>query len=142
MNINLILPDTDVTSIDHEQFMDYIGHERIELLEYASSDMCERVVVDCQVLYRIWSSDLSPLADTIFKLTIEYLLIFTDVPTLDAYFEFIAYTMDVDELTNEQKQTVVKLHEDAKKMLAEQIQGTCMPYHWLNNDRLLILKGK
>lgn len=143
--VNTKIMDTEVSGVDMMEYREYIGEARYELLMAYVNRQYQDIetwidVTECKSL---WDRLLKhKYSDELFKITIEYIIIFTvnNTCTTDSLKEYYEYIMeenliegDIPEMLNVYLASLGYLTKRLK------LNGTHLPVEWMN-DKLKVLE--
>jgi len=151
LTYNTVLNDPDVCGVDTEEFKEWLGPERITLLRNAlHGKVGNTVSIDMAIPFAIFIDtvdkiDVENTLDriTIFKIIIEYIILFRHSANTQALAEYLSWYMEDEALAYNLAIDTERLF---KELLAyinryEDNEESLVPFHWDDVlNKLLLLK--
>lgn len=153
LQYNTILPDSNISGIDSDEFIELLGPERLATLESVllGKNPDNTIGIDISDIYQIFYNVVSNLPgysldvdiNTVFKIIIEYMVLFKLSLNPNSLGEYLCNFLMDDDLALEISMTTDLLFKDfiVKTDKLESRDETLVPYHWDDKlHKLIVLR--
>jgi hypothetical protein len=150
LDYNAVLSDADVCGVSSEEFIDWLGLERAKLLEDTlnGEEPHSTISIDMSFPYIVFTDNVKQYTKdidtkTIFKILIEYIILFRHSSNTEALGEYMSYYLEDETLAYN---IVLSSEKVFKELVAyinkyEDNEESLIPYHWDDDlNKLFLLK--
>lgn len=148
---NAVLSDCDITGIAEEEFLDWLGYERREVLsnavtknDFTNTDI---IPIDLTVPYSMFKDivkeDID--TDTIFKILVEYVILFRHSSNTESLGEYLTFHLENETLGYDIALSTERLFKELIVYISkfEVTEDTLIPYTWIDDlHRLIVISKK
>ncbi len=154
LKYNAVLSDCDITGIAEEEFLNWLGGERRDLLKRVMDDESftdfDTRGIDLSAQHFLFTNVINNIGTTVndsnnvFKILVEYVILFRHSSNTESLGEYLSFHLDNEVLGFNLAIETERLFKELISYIIkyEEFEDTLIPYNWDDNLNRLIVISK